>query len=195
MMKPNVETPLTRGNHTMAARAIHDDVIKWKHFPRYWSFVRGIHRWPVSSPHKGQWRGALMFSLIWAWINGWVNNSESGDLRRHRAHYDVTVMPHQNGHWACIRSAKFVASYHMMRLYIYIYIYIYIYYSTYALIQGNNSHWAEPSRDCHYNALLPLTILYTVWLILSLTIMSKFNCWNGCQRTWMHSLHFKGLEW
>ena len=39
----------------------HDDVIKWKPFPRYWPFVRGIHRSPVSSPHKGQWRGALMF--------------------------------------------------------------------------------------------------------------------------------------
>ena len=46
----------------------HDDVIKWRHFPRYWPFVRGIHRWPVNSPHKGQWRGALMLSLIWAWI-------------------------------------------------------------------------------------------------------------------------------
>ena len=44
----------------------HDDVIKWKHFPRYWPFVRGIHRSPVNSPHKGQWRGALMFSLIYA---------------------------------------------------------------------------------------------------------------------------------
>ena len=63
----------------------HDDVIKWKHFPRYWPFVRGIHRPLVNSPHKGQWRGALMFSLICAWINGWVNNREAGDLRRHRA--------------------------------------------------------------------------------------------------------------
>ena len=44
----------------------HDDVIKWKHFPRYWHFVRGIHRSPVKSPHKGQWRGALMFRLICA---------------------------------------------------------------------------------------------------------------------------------
>ena len=70
----------------------HDDVIKWKHFPRYWPFVRGIHRSPVNSPHKGQWRGALMFSLICTRINGWVNNGEAGDLRRHRAHYDVTVM-------------------------------------------------------------------------------------------------------
>ena len=39
----------------------HDDVIKWKHFPCYWPFVWGIHRGPVNSPHKGQWRGALMF--------------------------------------------------------------------------------------------------------------------------------------
>ena len=70
----------------------HDDVIKWKHFPRYWPFVRGIHRGPVNSPHKGQWRGALMYSLICAWINGWVNNGEAGDLRRHCAHYDVIVM-------------------------------------------------------------------------------------------------------
>ena len=36
--------------------------------------------------------GALMFSLICAWINGWVNNRQAGDLKRHRAHYDVTVM-------------------------------------------------------------------------------------------------------
>ena len=52
----------------------HDDVIKWKYFPRYWPFVRGIHRSPVNSPYKGQYR-------------------EAGDLiRYHRAHYDVTVM-------------------------------------------------------------------------------------------------------
>ena len=69
-----------------------DDVIKLKYFPRYWPFVRGIHQSPVNSPHKGQWRGALMFSLICVWINGWVNNREAGDLRHYRAHYDVTRM-------------------------------------------------------------------------------------------------------
>ena len=46
----------------------------------------------VNSPHKGQWRGALMFSFICAWIKGWVNNRETGDLRRHHANYDVIVM-------------------------------------------------------------------------------------------------------
>ena len=69
----------------------HDDVIKWKHFPRYWPLVRGIHRSPVNSPHKGQWRGALMLSLICDWINDWANDRNAGDLRRNRAHYDVTV--------------------------------------------------------------------------------------------------------
>ena len=82
----------------------HDDVIKWKYFPHYCPFVRGIHRSPVNSPHKGQWCRALMFSLICTWINGWVNNGEAGDSRRHRAHYDVTVMlqgmlvKHTNGY-------------------------------------------------------------------------------------------------
>ena len=46
----------------------------------------------VNSPHKGRWRGALIFPLICAWINGWVNNREAGDLRCHGAHYDVIVM-------------------------------------------------------------------------------------------------------
>ena len=76
----------------------HDDVIKWKHFPRNWPFVRGIHWSPVNSSHKGQWRRALMFSLICVWINDWVNNRETGDLRRYRAHYDVIVMPMSNVH-------------------------------------------------------------------------------------------------
>ena len=63
----------------------HDDVIKWNIF-RVTGHLCG------NSPHKGQWRGALMFSLIYTRINGWVNNGEAGDLRHHRAHFDVTVM-------------------------------------------------------------------------------------------------------
>ena len=70
----------------------HDDVIKWKHFPRYWPFVREIHRSPVNSPHKGQWRGALMFSFNCAWTDSWAYNGDAGDLRRYCAHYDVIVM-------------------------------------------------------------------------------------------------------
>ena len=71
--------------------------ISWLHlqmelFPRYWPFVQGIHRSPVNSPHKGQWHGALMFSLICAWINSWVHNREAGGLRCHRANYDVIGM-------------------------------------------------------------------------------------------------------
>ena len=57
---------------------------------------------PVNSPHKGQWRGALMFSLICVWINGWVNNHEAGDLRRNRCHYDVIVMPYLKKRRKCV---------------------------------------------------------------------------------------------
>ena len=70
----------------------HDDVIKWKYFRCYWLFVRGIHWPPVDSPHRGQCHGALMFSLICACTNGWANTQDAGDSRRHRVHYDVTVM-------------------------------------------------------------------------------------------------------
>ena len=73
-------------------RMPHDDVIQWKNFPRYWPFVQGIHRSPVNSSYKGQWCGALMFSLISAWVNSWVSNGQAGDLRRHRAHYDVIII-------------------------------------------------------------------------------------------------------
>ena len=52
----------------------HDDVIKWKHFPCNWPFVREVHRSLVNFPHKGQWRGALMFALIYAWISDWVSS-------------------------------------------------------------------------------------------------------------------------
>ena len=55
----------------------HDDATKWKYFPRYWPFVRS----PVYSPHKGQWRGALMFSLICVCKNSWVNNGDAGDFK------------------------------------------------------------------------------------------------------------------
>ena len=68
----------------------------WRHqmetFSALLVLCAGIRRSPVNSPHKGQWRGALMFSLICAWINDWVNNREAGDLRRHRVHYDGIVM-------------------------------------------------------------------------------------------------------
>ena len=64
----------------------HDYVMKWKHFPRYWPLCGEIN-------HKGQWRGALMFSLICAWTNHWINKRlwDAGDLRPHRAHANVTV--------------------------------------------------------------------------------------------------------
>ena len=80
----HVRVPFHNRDVTLA----HDDVIKWKQFPRYWPFVLGIHRSPVNFTHISQWRGALMYSLIRAW----ANNGDDGDLRCYRAHDDVIVM-------------------------------------------------------------------------------------------------------
>ena len=76
---------------------------RWRHEMEICSALltlcAGIHRSLVNSPNpgKGQWRGALMFSWICAWPNGWVKNQDSGDLRRCRAHYDVIVMWYRIG--------------------------------------------------------------------------------------------------
>ena len=68
----------------------------WRHememFSTLLALCEGNHQPPVDSPHKSQWRGVLMFSLICAWTNGWAITRDAGDLRRHRTHYDVTVM-------------------------------------------------------------------------------------------------------
>ena len=73
--------------------------MEWNIFPRYWPFVRGIHWSSGNSLHKGQWRGALMFSLICAWTSSSANHGDAGgNLRRHRAHYDIIVMCHPPHH-------------------------------------------------------------------------------------------------
>ena len=64
---------------------------RWRH-EIHCPFVRGIRRWPVDSPHKGQWRGDLIFSLMCASTNDWANSRYAGDLTRHGSHCDVTIM-------------------------------------------------------------------------------------------------------
>ena len=70
----------------------HDDVIKWKYFLHYWPFVRGFtgHRWIPRTKTRDAELWCFFRSV--PWIDGWVNSHEAGDLRRHRAHYDVIVM-------------------------------------------------------------------------------------------------------
>ena len=75
--------------------ASHDDVIKWKHF-RVTGPLCGEFTGPRWIPHtKASDAELWFFSLICAWINGWVSNRKAGDLRRYRAHYDVIVMKPQ----------------------------------------------------------------------------------------------------
>ena len=68
----------------------------WRHqmetFSALLALCAGNSPVPGEFPHKGQWRGALMYSLICTWINDWVNTREAGDLRRYRGHYDVIVI-------------------------------------------------------------------------------------------------------
>ena len=64
----------------------------WRHQMETFAALLAICAGNSPAPHKGQWRGVLMFSLICTWITDWVNNREAGDLRRHRAHHDVIVM-------------------------------------------------------------------------------------------------------
>ena len=71
----------------------HEEIFPWwRHqmetFPALLAVCAGNSPVTGDLPHKGQWRGALMFSLICAW----VNNRDVYDLRRHHAHSDVTVM-------------------------------------------------------------------------------------------------------
>ena len=82
------------GHETMVC-AVCLSIFLWHRMETYSALLVlcvGIHRSPVNSPHKGQWRGALMSSLICAWQNVWINYRDVGDRRRHRVCYDVTVM-------------------------------------------------------------------------------------------------------
>ena len=86
---------------TMFKRRLQNELkqhkVTWWHLQmKILSAILAICAW--NSPVTGEfhlqrpWRGALMFSLICAWINGWINNREAGDLRRHRTHsYGVTT--------------------------------------------------------------------------------------------------------
>ena len=62
----------------------------WRHqmetFSALLAICAGNSPVPGEFPTQRQRRGALIFSLICVWINGWVNNRDAGNLRRYRAH-------------------------------------------------------------------------------------------------------------
>ena len=82
----------------------HDDIIKWKHFRRYRPRVREIQWSLVNTAHKGQGRGALIFSLIYTWTNAWVRNQDAGGLKHHHAHYHISIMTCNSWYtYVCVR--------------------------------------------------------------------------------------------
>ena len=80
-----------------ATREIYNKITHSRALKQFVTWLYTYTRSPVNFPHKGQWRGALTFSLICAWTNGSANYRDAGDLRRHQANYDVTVMIWRSG--------------------------------------------------------------------------------------------------
>ena len=78
----------------------------WRHqmetFSALLALLMGIHRSVVDSPHKGQWRGALMFSLVCTWTNDWAISPYAGDFGRYGTHDDAIVMPQFLNFWISI---------------------------------------------------------------------------------------------
>ena len=135
----------------------------------YWPFVRGIHRSLVNSPHKGQWRGALMFSLICVWINGWVNNGEAGDLRRYLIHYGITVMIEPMGH------NELNITY-------------------YSLTDGFNSKWAGDINLCFIYCSPEQVLKQTVKLpVIWDAMMLMWHLYNDLER-WNHRVDWMHLH-
>ena len=90
-------------DHTSSV-VYHDDIIKWKHFLCNWPFVWGIHRSPVDSTHKGQWRGALILSLIPLITQAlWLNTVSISDTLVYnwfnQVLYCLLINPLVNGKW------------------------------------------------------------------------------------------------
>ena len=138
----------------------HDDVIKWNIFRvtgPLWGESTGF---PVDSHHKGQWRVTLMLSLICAWTNDWASNQDAGNLRRHRAYYDVIVMSYIHV-YPELRYYEISIDIKLEYIYVYIYIYIYIYIypfsinnsscsSTTTLGIGNGHFYTEKKNHQHH---------------------------------------------
>ena len=151
----------------------HDDVIKWKHLPCYWPIVRGIHRSPVDSSRKGQWRGLLKLYLICAWTNGWANNRNADDLWRHCSYFDVSAM--------YSRAREYVKLKHMQTNIYHSYIIIYHLYLTFIYILFIYDVYLCQSRLSR-NSRFP-GILFACMLtgncnrISILHTVSRWNCW------------------
>ena len=90
-MKESGLLSISVGIRRISQKHLHDNVIKWKHFPSNCPFVRGIHRsrWiPTQRPVK---RGFDVF--FDQRLNKRLSKQpDVGDLRRHHGYYDVNVM-------------------------------------------------------------------------------------------------------
>ena len=128
---------------------------------------------PVTA-HKGQWCETLKFSLICAWINGWVNNHEAGDSRRHRTHYDVTVMdPAYRRHFQPqVSGCQPIMSFTNMLKYV-----------LRCSFRSDRITYKQTKPSlilCHKNLMTRLCIIFRfrsviVWSIFQVTLLLKFS--------------------
>ena len=129
---------------------------------------------PVNSPRRGQWRGALMFSLICAGIKGWVNNHEAGDLRPHRGHYDVNVM-NKNVLLTLTSMCLYIYAYRSI-CFIYIYMHMYVLFLFYLIdfiIYVRDEH--EALHCILANSIVPKCCTVTCFLAPS---FDNYLLWN-----------------
>ena len=74
----------------------YDNVIKWKHFPHYWPFVRVFHRSPMNSPNKGRWCffDLRLYKRLRKQFRWWFETSSRSLWRRYYDNYII-----RNGRW------------------------------------------------------------------------------------------------
>ena len=70
-----------------------------------WPFVRGIHRLPVDSPHRGSECAPFVFSPLLDWKSCWSNTGVSADLRRRDANL-TSLCYHRSSHWILLLQVK-----------------------------------------------------------------------------------------
>ena len=109
---------LTRPKDICDHRLIFDNInfSWWRHQMQTFSALLAICEGnpPVTGCFRS--RGSLMFSLICAWTNSWTNNGDPGDLRRHRAHYDVALMCKIWSHCIKVRFEQHAINTHLLNV-------------------------------------------------------------------------------
>ena len=181
------------------------------HFQIYMMTSSNGNIFPVTSPLSGEFTGpgdfptqrpvtrSLEFFFIYARINDWVNNLGSGDLKRHRGHYNVNVMLftlkilelvllivfgfHATSFGAWVTETPFIYP-SITDIYIYIYIHIYIHITVWSnricehrfAMVTQHKYECEKSDKCNREKLLLPDYEICKWLDFGTCFGTRFIC-------------------